>query len=108
MGRRGVVRPGDVIQLGASTRLLLVEGLSSEEVQRLVSQQQQLQTTVDKGEKQPESSSTKEEEDVSWGISADESEPHGGDAFVDDILDLKDDMIPDQHRKAWERISALQ
>jgi pSer/pThr/pTyr-binding forkhead associated (FHA) protein len=102
-GSRGVViRPGDVVQLGASTRLLLLEGPSPEQVKKVVA--------LDARRRQPQppeklqQSAIKETDNRAGSDFEDETE---ADRSPEDILSLTEDEIPPAHRKLFEKIRAL-
>jgi pSer/pThr/pTyr-binding forkhead associated (FHA) protein len=102
-GSRGVIiRPGDVVQLGASTRLLLLEGPSPEQVKKVVA--------LDARRRQPQlpekiqQSATKEMDNHVGSDFEDETET---DRSPEDVLSLTEDEIPPAHRKLFEKIRAL-
>jgi len=121
-GSRGVMLyPGDVLQLGASTRLYCVEG--PPEFQRgsirVVAppkprQSQTTTTTPIQGVNDEEEEKEEEEHFVSWGISMDEAgdfaekDEYNAEAVLARQQALENsDAIPDKHRKSWEKIAAL-
>lgn len=117
-GTRGVVLyPGDVIQLGASTRLYCVEGPEQFQRGRIRLPPPKPKIVKPVVQQPQESDPAKEEEEkddagVSWGISMAEAADYQDieEESMEEAMKRQQALesnVPEKHRKAWEKIQAL-
>jgi len=108
-----VLFPGDIIQLGASTRVYVLDGPREYDRGAVKASQQQAlllknQLGGTSGKQSTEESTNKY--DISWGINFDDADTNGKESTVQKDSQLAVDVadIPNQHRKLYESIEAKQ
>jgi pSer/pThr/pTyr-binding forkhead associated (FHA) protein len=110
-GSRGVVlHPGDVMQFGASTRMYCLEGPLEYEREAAEVKPVNL-PTKQVAEAEPVSyrapATVDNVEGVSWGMDMDDDTTYQSSEKTKSLsAQLDSSMIPEKHRKAWERLTA--